>query len=295
MSFQSASRNEKPAVSVPLFLGAYKGMIHPDLNDPLLLEALADPESLARTPGAEMLLEGRNKVFAKRLSLSCGGQREVVVKEFSVRGFNRLKSRFLPSKAARAWRGAVALAVKGIPTPKPLAYLERRRRGFLVRCFFLAERVVGLEEIRRFFRELPENSLPALLASLARFLRSCHDAGIKHRDLSDGNILVGKEEAEDAGRAPSAADTASFRFYLLDTNRIRLRQRLGPLLRVKNLIRLGVPAGLQKFFLAQYFGGNHPPSFLWLWYKLNKTAYTWYVRFKKTLRLRRIAKRLKIQ
>jgi serine/threonine protein kinase len=267
----------------PLAFGAYKGMVLAAYDDPLFLQAIREPEEFWRQPGVEILADQRNRLGVFRFPLSGGGTKDIVVKEYSSRGVNMLKSLFLPSKAARAWRGALALSQRGLGTARPVAYFERRRAGFVERSFFLSERVEGAEEIRGLFRRPPASDLDPLLSALAGHLSLCHERGIFHRDLSDGNVLVKRDE------------TGNFTFYLLDTNRIRVRKKIGVSNRVKNLIRLGIPPSLQKPFLKKYFGERSLRMTSWVWYKMNKAVYSGYVNLKKKLRLRRLARKLGVQ
>jgi serine/threonine protein kinase len=264
-------------------LGPYRGMIEAGYDDPSLLQAISRPGELWDRPGIEILNDKRNRVGILRLPLISGRTADIVIKEFSARGVNKWKSLFMPSKAAKAWRGAQALKESGLDTAAPIAYFERRVRGFVERCFFLAERVGEAGEIRPLFRSLPPGEMEPLLSSLGRYLALCHERGILHRDLSDGNILVKKDSA------------GHVHFYLLDTNRVRLRPKIGRLLRLKNLIRLGVPASFQRFFLEAYFRPQPLEKKDWLWYKMNKSVFSGYIALKKKLRLRQLARRLRIQ
>ena len=277
-----SDKKGKPS-SRRLVLGPYRGEVGAGFDDPLFIDFIARPEEVLARPESELLFEGRNRVGAVRIALSSGMSRDLVVKEFSPRGLIRLKSLVQPSKAAKAWRGALALEERSLGTASPVAYLEKRRHGLVERCYFFATRVGGAAEVRGLFRGLPSAELEPLLAALAAFLRRCHDRGILHRDLSDGNILVRKDER--GGRL----------FYLLDTNRIRIRSRLGGFRRSKNLIRLGIPPASQKHFLGCYFGSTPPRRAHWLWYRLNKIVFTATVGAKKKLRLRRFARFLRIQ
>jgi hypothetical protein len=277
----SDSNNRKAASR--LDFGAYRGELAPEYDDPLFIEAISRPEEIWSRPDARLLHEGRNRIRAVRISLSSGLIRNIVVKEFSSRGLVRLKSLLQASKAARAWQGALALKERELGTAPPAAYLENRRRGLVERSFFLAAKIDGAEEVRGLFQSLHGAELSRLLAELAAFLSRCHDCGILHRDLSDGNILVRKD---DPGRAS---------FYLLDTNRIRIRKRLGAFRRSKNLIRLGVPQDSQRYFLQAYFGEKPFRKTPWLWYKINKAVFTGYIAFKRKLRLRQVARWLRIQ
>ena len=261
----------------------YRGEVAPEFDDLFFLDAISRPEELWSRPDTEILLDRRNRVGAALIPMSSGPPREIVVKEFSPRGFVRLKSLFQPSKAARAWRGARALKMRNLETAPPAAYLEKRRRGLVERSYFFAERIEGAEEVRGLFRRLEPAELEPLLAALAGHLSLCHDRGVLHRDLSDGNILVKKD---DSGR---------FIFYLLDTNRIRLRKKVGAFRRSKNLIRLGVPPAFRKNFLLRDSGARPFRWTHWFWYKLNKSVFTAYMELKKKLRLRQLARFLRIQ
>jgi len=276
------SGNEK-AKTCRLDLGPYRGEVASEFDDPLFVEAILYPEELWTRPEVELLHDKRNRVGTVRVLLSSGLSGDIVVKEFPSRGIVRLKSLFQSSKAARAWRGALALKERGLGTASPAAYLEKRPHGLVERSYFFAARIDAAEEIRDLFRTLPATDLEPLLSELAAFLSLCHDSGIFHRDLSDGNVLVKKDNS---GRTL---------FYLLDTNRVRLREKPGGFRRSKNLIRLGVPPAFQKFFLRRYFGEKPLRRTHWFWYKMNKAVFSGYVGLKKKLRLRQIARFLRIQ
>jgi len=270
-----------------LNLPPFRGRVAASAATPAFLAAVSDCRKLLAGPDAEILLDGRNKVGAVTIRLDGERTSAVVIKEYYSHGIDKLKSLFLPSKAAKAWRGAAALIKGGLETPLPLAWLEERNHGFVRRSFFLAERIFGGREIRHLLRELPQAELRALLAALAGTLRLCHEQGILHRDLSDGNILVRREEGA-AGR---------FHFYFLDTNRIRPGRTIGLPSCAKNLIRLGIPAADRRFFLEQYAraGGKAPSRFFIFWYGLNKKIYTGYIGLKKKLKLKKLARTVRLQ
>ncbi|OGD25846.1 MAG: hypothetical protein A2Y56_08135 [Candidatus Aminicenantes bacterium RBG_13_63_10] len=227
--------------------------------------------------------EGRNRLAALALDVPGRAGLEAVLKQFRPRGLDRLKTLFLPSKALKAWRGARALLDRGIPTPRPLAYLERRRAGMITEGYFLAEKLPNVREVRELFIALEGGDLDRLLRSLADFLRTCHDRGVLHRDLSDGNVLA----AED-GRG-------GYVFHLLDTNRVRVVKRVAGRRAASNLVRLGIPRESRRTFLSYYGAGRAPGRFFALWYGFRKSWYASWVRVKKALRLRALARKLGVQ
>jgi len=266
-----------------LILPPYKGRIQEAYIHPDFIQAISDCHSLLNGPETEILLDSRNRVGVVTLPFQGQKKVDVVIKEFRSRGVNKLKSLFLSGKAFRAWQGGMTLKEKEIDTPPPVACLEKKKGLFLDESFFLTERISGVQEIRFLFLKLPSGELRDLLASLSRYLSLCHERGVLHRDLSDGNILVKKGKS------------GEFKYYLIDTNRVRIKRRISPLKRIKNLIRLGVPPGHQRYFLGQYSGQNRVKGFRWLWYRFNKMVYSNTIILKKKLRLRQLAQKLKIQ
>lgn len=268
---------------LPLNPAPFKGLMSPDFQYPSLIKKISACGLLFQDPSCQILHNGRNRRAILRFSLEKGQTINVFVKEFNVQGIDKLKTLFISSKAARAWRGSLILVKKGILTPEPVAYLEGKRAPFIRQSFYFSLLVQGAEEIRHLLRQLQEEELRRLLQSLARYLSSCHDKRILHRDLSDGNILVRKNANQE------------YIFFLIDTNRVRLKRRMSTLQRVKNLIRLGIPPPLQWFFLEEYLGPAQLRYIGWIWYKLNKNIYTGYVHLKRKLRIRQLIQKLGIQ
>ncbi len=267
---------------LPLDMPPFQGKIHPDYRDSRFLEAIIDCQDLLSSPSCEILLDSRNRVGKVELSISETRTRTVVIKEFRTQGVDKLKSAFHPSKALKAWRGASALYIRGFNTPCPVVFLEKRKGRFIEQSFFLSEMIENVEEIRFLFPRLEPDKLKELLSALADYLSRIQSEGILHRDLSDGNILV-KNDGE------------GYEYYLIDTNRIREKRKVGDLSQIKSLVRLGIPRDFQKYFLEQHFKTDKLPTFIWFWYRFNKVRFTWIIELKKKLHLKQIAQKLKIQ
>jgi hypothetical protein len=259
----------------------FTGRILSNYNEQATLEALRDCDALLG--GARILEESRNRVGVVSLPIKNGKTEEFVIKEFRMQGVTKWKSLVFPSKAKKAWRGSLALVERGFLTPLPIAYLERKTSFLLAGCYFVCEYIPNIEEVRALFRELSREELTPLLRDLAHYLARCSAGGILHRDLSDGNVLVAKKNGE------------PFKFFLLDTNRIRCKKNVGVFKGIKSLIRLGVPRELQRYFLVEYLFRSPVKRVHWLWYRLNKSCFTGYIRLKKLLRIKKLAQKLKIQ
>jgi len=208
---------------------------------------LVDPGAATRT-----LHWGRNYLYLVRLELDGGGV-EAVVKQFRHDGWRqRLDRRWKGSKAARSFHAARAVAAAGVATPEPLALVESRRPEGP--AFYVCRHAGGAFEARYFFRalaagraaeEFPAVAPAALADAVAALARRLHAAGIWHRDLSIGNLLV----------RPGATPETPPALELLDLNRCRVGVRMTLSRRTRDLCRLPFrdPA-LQERLLAAYWG-----------------------------------------
>lgn len=262
--------------------GYWRGEINPPYDCSELREALPQIKEMVASAQVEVLPSSRNRVVALKLPFSQGKMLEVVVKEFGTRGLAKIRDRWRGSKARRSFYQALALISNEIKTPEPIAYLEATSFWSKEKDYFLAIKINQAEEIRFLFQNLPPEQLDCLLLELAPFIRQMHDRGFLHRDLSDGNILVRK------------INPNLWEFFLLDPNRVKIKRNVPTYSRIKNLIRLGIPASKRKFFLEAYFDGQLPLGG-WFWYLGAKGCFNLWLKIKKWLRLRALARRLRIQ
>jgi serine/threonine protein kinase len=259
----------------PVVLTTFRGRINPDFDQPQFMEKFDNFELILEETSHPVLYSGRNRIIVVSFPFSEGRTLDIVIKEFFTRGLKKIKTIILPSKALKAWRGGVSLMARGIPTPVPVGYLESGRNPFIKESCYLTVLEEGVDEIRHLFRQQSPKELRSLVLALARHLSHCHQKGVLHRDLSDGNILVKKNPHDD------------YTFFMIDTNRIRLKKRLGRLRRIKNLTRLGVPRPYQRFFLESYLAPTGLKKGAWIWYRWRKKTYTWHINLKKRLVFRR--------
>jgi 3-deoxy-D-manno-octulosonic acid kinase len=116
----------------------------------------------------------------------------------------------------------------GVPTPRPLAVRTERALGPLVGGYFVGELVPGAMDLLALCKEVcggrpaPRR---AIVASVGAAIARMHETGIEHADLNLRNILVRRPFDE-----PHA--------LVIDFDRARLRGRLSPARRMRNLKRL---------------------------------------------------------
>lgn len=221
--------------------------------------SLVDDDRLEETvlrlcdPGRakETLHWGRNYLYTTDLSsVSLDGTAEVVVKQFSNRSWqNRWKRRLQGSKAEKSWRAAGALLAAGIRTPAPLFLIEADAPDGP--SLYVSRRVDEFVESRYYFRALaaetervdfPEIQRGQLMAAIGDLFRRVHAAGVWHRDLSIGNLLIVTVDRR-------------LEIYLIDLDRARLPGRLGMLRRLRDITRLPIldPIDRRPFWRA-YWG-----------------------------------------
>ncbi len=194
---------------------------------------------------------GRNHLYVVRLGE--GGRTErFVVKEFRhATWWRRLQRRWRGDKAMLSWAAAKAALEAGIPTPDPvLALLSDDPAG---PSYFVTRFAQGRVEARALLREVRSGEFVrftrgqagGFVRAAARLARRMHDAGIRHRDFSMGNLLL----RFDGGDEPD--------IVLVDLNRARCGPPPGSLDRLRDLCRLEIPdPGLRKAFLDTYEGGT---------------------------------------
>jgi len=219
------------------------------------IEELVDPGC-----GGDTLHWGRNYLYASELE-TVTGSIAVVVKQFRNQGFRARLSRHLKgSKATRSWRAAQAVVDAGVPTPAPILLIESEALDGP--SFFVSEKIPDSIEARYFFRALqqdterqafPQIEAEILVGTVGRMLRRLHDAGIWHRDVSVGNLLI-----VPGGRASDPPTV-----YLIDLNRAQLDLPLTVGRRTRDLCRLRIfDPHLQEVLLRSYWGrGDADSSF----------------------------------
>ena len=185
-------------------------------------------------------LEKKIRVF--RLPLRIGRAiKFVYVKQHNALSFwHRLTSLFCASAALRSLSGAATLLREGYATARPIAAVEHRRRGVLIRSFYLAEEVTEAKTIVDYWCEdlLSLKGIDghlkrrAVLRTLARLFKSLHEKRIYHNDLKASNIL-----ARDKGPATKEM------YSLIDLQGVRKCFYLSKRRRIKNLAQINRTLG----------------------------------------------------
>jgi len=178
----------------------------------------------------------------------------IIVKKFVHRSFlHFIISCFKISKAKRHFIAARHLITNHLDTPLPLVYLEKRKFGFILECYLISESIAAPVKISKLVKN--ENHDVVLMNELieitAEYTRKMHDSGMVHNDLNLANFLLFDNGSEK-------------RLVLIDLNRSKIKKKISPPLRLKDIARLGWKNYRNKFL--KVYCNDDPAYKNWIWY-----------------------------
>jgi tRNA A-37 threonylcarbamoyl transferase component Bud32 len=187
------------------------------VRSPFLTESL---RRIAEDP--DRFLEGEARLLKAGRTTTVGCRDGLVLKRFNfVKPASLLKDLLRGSRAKRSYRLAYHLELLGIPTPRPLAFGDRKRAGFPVGSYCVTEEIPDARTLANVL-ETDQAIDRALVRNLADLVAGLHSEGFSHRDLKTTNFLVGS-----AGKV-----------LLLDLDGLRFRGRISEAVTGANLARL---------------------------------------------------------
>jgi len=154
---------------------------------------LMDPDRLFSYPDAVVLKQEGN---TRTVRFSCQG-REFLFKHFLSRGWaHSVRGLVRGSRAKRAAEKAELFSDKGIPTPSPVAFLERRYLWIPVESYICYEFLPGTENLTECYRRIGYSAFvqAGILEAVACDVAGMHEKGLHHGDLKWSNILVSEKQ-----------------------------------------------------------------------------------------------------
>lgn len=166
--------------------GSWRGLADRKLSEAVNLDEITTGLDEAMSRG-QILKDGRTS-FVSHTSL---GGIEVVIKRYNHKGLlHSLRHTLKGSRAKRCWLNANRLLLLGIPTPRPLAYIDERR-GPLLHCSYFIARYVNGQGLYGILRDesVPEDQRQRLIGQVVHVLERMADHAISHGDLKHTNML----------------------------------------------------------------------------------------------------------
>jgi len=147
---------------------------------------ITDPDSVIDS--SRLLKDGNSSTVA----LAEVNGKLLVIKRYNIKSFwHALKRCPRNTRAWTSWRNAHRLELLGIPTPKPIAFLERRWGPFRSTSYYISEYIDGTDFYRLITSDKSkEINIEALSISFGEMLKLLADANMSHGDFKATNFIV---------------------------------------------------------------------------------------------------------
>jgi tRNA A-37 threonylcarbamoyl transferase component Bud32 len=149
---------------------------------------LDKPDAVFTAATTRILKAGRTSTVAE-VTL---GQHKLVVKRYNIKDFwHGLGLLFKPSRARLSWRLAHQLQFVGLPTAKPVAFIEKRFLGLRRQAYFVMEYIEGSRADAFFETHAPDSKQSTTLAKrIITLFFNLARLRLSHGDLKITNILL---------------------------------------------------------------------------------------------------------
>lgn len=135
------------------------------------------------------ILKDSNTCFISHLKWN---KNNIVIKRYNHRGIiHSLRHTIIKSRARRVWIHAQRLTMLGIPTPKPMAFIEQHRGLILWNSYYISEYTKGTN-LHNFLNgtSVSEEQKKSVIKQVEKLLEKTGDYLITHGDLKHSNILI---------------------------------------------------------------------------------------------------------
>jgi tRNA A-37 threonylcarbamoyl transferase component Bud32 len=208
-----------------------------ELGEPTLLALLRDPDAPFQSPQAEVLKDSPSSSVVRLPMPVAGAASAVIYKRFNCpKRLDALRATMHHSPALRAWHAGHGLLIRRIPTPRPLAMMERLSGPFIRESYLITQWIPASLCLKDYMAKLTDHLSPQerrprlhlLIRKLAVLVRTMHERNISHRDMKASNFLV----------APSDPAAESPEIYLIDLTGAQIWRNLPRERCLQNLSRI---------------------------------------------------------
>ena len=142
---------------------------------------------------AGQILKKGNTSYVCRINFN---GKDIVVKRYNHKGLvHSLRHTMIGSRARRNWLYGHRLGILKIPTPKPLAFIEKKRVGLVWQSYIVTDYVDGQKLCDFLKNNQPEQqSFLFMKKRLETLMKKLSKYRITHGDLKHTNVLVSKDD-----------------------------------------------------------------------------------------------------
>jgi tRNA A-37 threonylcarbamoyl transferase component Bud32 len=151
---------------------------------------ITDPDSVISS--SRLLKDGNSATVA----LAEVNGKLLAIKRYNIKNFGHaLKRCSRNTRAWSSWLNAHRLELLGIPTPKPIAFLERRWGPFRSTSYYISEYIDGTDLYRLITSDRSkEINIESLSIKFGEMLKLFADANMSHGDFKATNFIVADEK-----------------------------------------------------------------------------------------------------
>lgn len=151
---------------------------------------IADPNSVIDS--SRLLKNGNSATVA----LAEVNGKLLVIKRYNIKNFGHaLKRCPRNTRAWSSWLNAHRLELLGIPTPKPIAFLEKRWGPFRSTSYYISEYIDGTDLYRLITSDRSkEINIESLSIRFGKMFKALADANMSHGDFKATNFIVAGEK-----------------------------------------------------------------------------------------------------
>ncbi|MBW2737507.1 MAG: hypothetical protein JRE64_01390 [Deltaproteobacteria bacterium] len=197
---KSQRKNRKKKYLNKIFRECTAFVCHKSWNDFMVCERnsyYGEIKRLFSNPGpiissSKLLKDGRSSTVA----LAEVDGKRIVIKRYNIKNFiHALKRCARNTRAWSSWRNAHRLEGLGVPTPKPIAFLERRWGPFRSTSYYISEYIDGTDLYRLITSDRSkEINIEALSIRFGEILKLLADTCMSHGDFKATNFIVAGEK-----------------------------------------------------------------------------------------------------
>lgn len=223
----------------------YKAYLRRPYDNNKIIEYAINAHNKAKKQGLDYVIKDTARISVTALQITDNANKsgrdglhgKICVKEYKNSGiFRQIRETVFSSGGKRAWYAANGFVVRGLITPLPAAFVERRRWRLLKNSLIITEYIEPAAPVYLYVAnclgassDIDNDKIMRkrnFIEAFSRSFKNIHKQGVYHADLKGGNILV----KEDGKRG--------WEFFYLDLDRVSFKRLVTEREIIKNLTQL---------------------------------------------------------